>query len=283
MFNSLKHIKKAAWAQQYCFSTIRLGNGKNLNFPFNFNGTSKSADAKQVKLFDTALEQIYDADVKEGFKYAFTATLDAFAQNDIEFFRDICEPRLFEEVSEGFEALDNLGFKIEGESLDSSVKLTLDSFKMIYGVKHVRSENFKESDYMKRNMNFNGLDMEVYQAKAIDPSYLLKLYPFLQIGCSFESDANLLLKDKNGDVVAGDSSNNRHRILFESVNESANADGINHIQNLAQSMSGLFGAVGLFANKDAMKNFMGRLFSTKDLTWKIVDIDNHLKGNPFSQ
>ncbi len=284
MFNTLKHIKRQAWSsQQYCFSSLKLGNGKSLSFPFNFSGVSKTGDAKQVQLFETALEQIYDANVKDGFKYAYTATLEAFAQKDTEFFEDICEPRLYEEITEGFEELDRLGLKIEGENLDSQpVKLTLDSFRMIYGVKHVRSQNFRENDYIKRNMNFNGLDMEVYQAKSIDPSYLLKLYPFLQIGCTFQSDANLILRDKNGDIVAGEDSNNRHRIIFESVNESENADGINHIQNLAQSMSGLFGTVGMFANKDAMKGFMGRLFSTKDLTWKIVDIDNHLKGNPFS-
>ena len=266
----------------YFFSTVKLSNGRSLTFPFNFSGYSKNIDSQQSEIFDVALEHVYELDVKEGFKFAYKTTLEALEQKDIEFFKDICEPKLYKEIARGFDSIEDLGLTLEGEDLDTdSIKLTVDSFTMIYGVKHVRSDNLDESEYTKRAMNFNGLDMEIYQSKQMNPMYLMNLYPFLQIGCTFASSANILLKDSNGEIVAGHNSNGSHRFIFEGVNESQ-GDGVNHIQNLAQSMSGLFGAVGLFANKGAMKNFIQKIFVTKDLTWKIVDIDNHLKGNPFS-
>jgi len=284
MFSILKNkTQRLTRFSPYYFSNLRLSNGKNLTFPFNFSGLSKTPDFKQNEIFDVALEQVYELNVKEGFKFAYKTTLEALEQKDIEFFKDICEPRLYKEMQRGFDSIDELGLTLEGEDLDTeNIKLSVDSFTMIYGVKHNRSDNFNESEYTKRAMNFNGLDMMIYQTKNMNPMYMMNLYPFLQIGCTFNSSANILVKDSNGEIVAGNNSNGTHRLIFEGVNESQEGDGINHIQNLAQSMSGLFGAVGLFANKGAMKNFIQKIFVTKDLTWKIVDIDNHLKGNPFT-
>lgn len=266
------------------FSSLRLSNGESFEFPFDFAGHGRAADSAHSQLYESALELIYEVDAKEGFKFAYKSTLDALVHKDLEFFEDICEPRLLKQIKKGFNSLEQRGLTLHESKFDraDSINLTFDGFTMIYGVKHIRDQNPKESDVMKRAMNFNGVNMQVFQPKTLDPMFLAKVYPFLQIGCIFQSPMNILVKNKEGEVVAGSGSSGYHKIIFESVNESQGSDGMSHIQNLAQSMSGMFGAVGLFTNKDAMKNFMQRLFTTKDLSWKIVDIDNHLNGNPLT-
>jgi len=261
---------------------IIIPSGKTITFPLNLNGVPP-ASAEKNQFYQSALEQILDTDIQEGFKLAYKSTLDALINNDLEFFQDICEPRLYEEIQNGLDALKEAGLSADGDHLDTDdVSVMISSLSMIYGVSHDRSKNQDKDQYFARDMNFNGIEMKFYQPRFPDPNMLRKLYPFLQISCTFySSPINFVIKDKEGNPIAGLQSNKYHKFVFESVNESG-SDGIGHIQNIAKSMTGLFGAIGMFGNHNAMKTFIQNLFNTKELTWKIADIDDHLNGNPFT-
>src|SRR4051812_36735252 len=104
MFSRINVPKYALWHKNLkyrYFSVQRLPSGKSLTFPFSFSGYDKPMDKANSQLYDSALEQIYEEDVKEGFKFAYKTTLEALTQKDIDFFKDICEPKLYREIEKG--------------------------------------------------------------------------------------------------------------------------------------------------------------------------------------
>jgi len=265
----------------YKFSIVRIDGGRTLKFPYNFNGYDVTIQNKLSESYQEVLDDVFETDTKEGFKYAYSSTLEALLQKDFEYFRDICEPRLYSEVERGLLNLDELGLDLEGRNFsEEKIKVAIDSFALIYGVQHIREENFPAKSYDTKEYSLNGVDLKLFTSKAYDPIYDKKLQPMIQIGCLFYSSKDILLREKGGEVVAGDDSNGYHRIVFELASESDEPAGAKFLDNILGSPSGMFGAMGILLSNKKMVEFIRGLFGVNEAVWKIVDIDNHLKGNP---
>ncbi len=265
----------------YQFSIVRINDKQTLKFPYKFSGFDAKIQNQLSESYQEVLDDVFQTDTRAGFKYAYANTIEAFLQKDFEYFRDICEPGLYSEVERGLLNLDEFDLELESTGLyEDKVKVAIDSFSLIYGVQHIREENFSAKNYTSKEYSMSGVDLKLYTAKAYDPMYVKKLQPMIQIGCLFYSNQDILLRKKGGEVVAGEDSNGYHRFVFELASESDEPEGSKYLESVLNSPTAMVGALGILMSNKKMIEFIRNLFGVNDSVWKIVDIDNHLNGNP---
>ena len=264
------------------FSLIRVDDKSTITIPYEFSGIDAPTETQYSKNFASALEIIYDTNTVEGFKFAFKSTLEAIVQKDLSYFKSIMEPRLYYEMEKGVFDIEELKLALEEENFDNEkVKLAITSMTLVYGVHHERSRNFSEKDYKKRKYSTNPIDIEICQMIKEDEEYFSNLYPMIRVDCTFYSARNILLTKTNGDIVAGSDSTGFHRIVFESTGDPEQSEGAKNIGKMLEESKGFFGMFRLALKLRNMKKLIRELFPPEDVTWKIVDIDGHLNGNPY--
>lgn len=266
------------------FAIFKVDDKTTLKLPWNFSGVETEVNNQYSELYESALEQIFQENMKEGFKFAFKNTIDALIQKDFEYFKETCESNLYYEIEKGLLSLDQMGLDLEGENTNVDVvKVAVTSMALIYGALPQRDENYSAKNYTIRNFSMNGIDITIYGLNKEDHEYLDKLYPMLRVGCVFYSPRNILLKRKEGDIIGGFDTNCYHKFIFESVADSDEPAAAKNMQELLGSISGVLGALKILIGQKNITGFVQKMFGADEVVWKIVDIDDHLQGNPHVQ
>lgn len=266
------------------FAIFKVDDKNTLKLPWNFLGVETQVNTEYSEMYEDALTQIFQEDIKEGFKFAYKNTLDALIQKDFEYFKETCESNLYYELERGLLSLDQMGLDLEPENIQhETVKMAITSMGLVYGVLPQREENFSDKHYTKRIFNMSGIDINIYQLNKDNHEYFEKLYPMLRIECVFYSPRNILLKRKEGDIIGGTATNCYHKVTFESVADSDAPAAAKHMQEILGSFTGVFGALRLLLAERNMSSFLHKLFGADEVVWKIVDIDDHLQGNPYTE
>lgn len=268
------------------FSVVKIDDNSTLTIPYNFSGVNapKDASAQYSRIFANALELIYESNPVDGFKFAFKSTMEAIVQKDLEYFKSILEPKLYYEMEKGILNIEELKLLLDEENFDNEkVKVVVTGMSLVYGVHHDRNKNYTEEDYRIRKYSTNPIRIEIRQLIKENEEYYKNLFPMIRVECTFYSARNILLTKANGEVIEGADSSGFHSIVFESTGDPDDSEGAKNVDKILQDSTGFFGMFRLAWKLRNMKKLIKELFPADDVRWKIVDIDGHLKGNPYTK
>ena len=82
-----------------------------------------------------ALEKIYPG-ISDGVKLAYVGFLDAVAENDTEYFEEVCEEKLANSLIDSLDSLKERGYTIQIEDglSEDSVTAEFDQYSLVAGV-----------------------------------------------------------------------------------------------------------------------------------------------------
>lgn len=272
-----RNTKNVRW-----FSIVRINDKSTVTLPYNFSGIEAPEQTQLSRTFENALEIIYGTNVADGFEFAYKTTLEAIANKDLGYCKDTFEPHLYYEIEKGITQIDELKLKFEKENFDNEkVKMAITSMSVVFGVHHVRMRNYPNADYKVSKYSTNPVEVEIYKLQSRDDEYFQNLFPMIRVDCTFYSARNILLTKENGEIIAGSDSSGFHTLTFESTGDPENATGAKNLEKMLELSQGFFGMFRLVMRLVYMKGVIKELFPADDTTWKIVDIDGHLSGNPY--
>ncbi|KAL4472930.1 hypothetical protein ABPG72_007807 [Tetrahymena utriculariae] len=245
--------------------------------PYNFGGVKAQINPNSTYKVYQLLHSIFNDKLDHGFKFAYESMLDAFENHDSEFFQETVEPNLYLKIQRGFEFLESKGLKICQQNKNSQLDIAYNSLEIHNGVHFDRQKN--PSGLRKQSLQmFDYAIFNLYTSNDMGASFPFQGLigrPILQIGLYLSSSRKLYLEDSNGKVVAGENSNinQTHKILFETDPGELSSLGDTQIFNMLR---------GFQTNTNKEKIFKD-IFIGNESQWKITDIDNFMKGNPFTR
>jgi len=256
---------------------------KAVNFPFNFDGVFVDEEVLRTRYVPMnqrcrqSISKIFEEDISEGFTFAFKNVLAALEQNDLAYLKQVCEPTLYQELDKSVGQLtgDNLYLKSECTD-DADLNMNYTSLSFVYGVNHNRSSNLAKEDYEHTTLwNLkNGIDLQFYKTKT-EPQASL---PFMRVACLFSSPSRIYLKDKDGGVLRGETSTSYHKMIFEGVGDMALGP---QFENAKEAQKNIWKVMSNAESEEKLQ-LIRRLFQVENITWKVVDIDNYMEGNPYA-
>ena len=281
--STLLYNKKFFQSPFFRFSTARnTSKNYDLNFPYKLDGLNEKLDIKKAANLKMFLSNIFDDNIENGFKFAFKNSLLALEENDLEFFEENCEPKLYEHISQSFEDIKSNNYTVKCLNLhDDEIISNLSKLNFFFGVKVNRKENFGIENYMKQEIDLKELQVTLYMPKTGLNLELLNMTPFFQIEVTFNSPLKIQIYDKNGNKINKKEPTGFHKIIFEFESGSNEGQTLN-IYEKSRNMLNLINMKN-FYNVDAQKDFINNFLQiNKNYTWKICDIDDYLRGNPHA-
>lgn len=249
------------------------------NFPFNFAGLSVDEDILQNRYLPMnqrcrrTMTTIFEDDLGDGFRFAFQNVLGALEANDLGFLKQVCEPSFYLELEKSINLLKGHDLHVKSDCMDQSdFSLKYTSFSFVYGVEHDRKNNRKKEDYESSNLwNLkNGVDLQFFK-----PMFDTRISnPFLRVGCLFSCPSGVYLKNKGGEVIGGQISTSYHKMVFEGIAETENSEVAKEAEkSIWKTMSN--------CESEEKNQLIRNIFQVDNIVWKVVDIDDHMNGNPY--
>lgn len=279
----VRALKNLTCSSRVHYITRRYASTKvqtSLQYPFNFDGMSSPAIDRDKSI---KIEQItsgfLDPSVKSGFIMAYKSYCEALANHDIDFIREICEPKFALTAEKALLELKQKGCKIEGKELDTDVfDVFYKDMTIFYGIDPNRLKNRPLKEYQVNDMNFLGYTgLKLYISQFSGHTNL----PFMQIEVVYRSPLRLILIDETGESHSGHTSTNIHRVRFENFNEESESSKTKKYTDAALSFRNVFGMMGM-GGVNKQKEMFQSLFLGDNYSWKIVDVDEFMLGNPHA-
>ena len=255
---------------------------KAINFPFNFEGVSVDEEVLRTRYVPMnqrcrqSISKIFEEDISEGFTFAFKNVLAALEEKDLSYLRQVCEPSLYQELDKSFGQLTGDNLSVKSECTDcADLNMNYTSLSFIYGVNHNRCSNLNKEDYEHTTLwNLkNGIDLQFFKTKT-EPTASL---PFMRVACLFSCPSRIYLKDKDGSVVRGETSTSYHKMIFEGVGDMSSES---QFENAKEAQKSIWKVMSNAESEEKME-LIRRIFQVENITWKVVDIDNYMEGNPY--
>jgi len=255
---------------------------KLLNFPLNFQGLSVDQEILRTRYIPMnlrcrqSMSQIFEEDLGEGFRYAFQNVLTALEEKDLGYLKQACEPGLYNEVEKSLDLLTFKDLHVKADyAEEEDLNLKYTSFSYVFGVNADRQSNRQKDLYESSNLfNMkNGIDLKFFKPKFDTMATL----PFMRVGCLFSYPTGVYLQNKEGEVIVGQSSSNYHKVVFEGVCEDNSEE---QAENVLEAQKSIWKVMSNAESEEKLE-LTRKIFQVENMTWKIVDIDDHMNGNPY--
>jgi hypothetical protein len=117
------------------------------SFPFKFEGLAIDETLMKTRYLPMnqrcrgTMFKIFDADVSEGFRFAFHNFLAALETRDLKFLKRVSEPTLYTELEKSMGLLHHRGLHVKHDSTDvSDLVLKYTAFSFVFGVHQERQK-----------------------------------------------------------------------------------------------------------------------------------------------
>lgn len=246
---------------------------QSLHFPWRFNDRTPFM---LLPLSDTLNNDLQA--FKQGFITAFKETLIALEENDSDFLKEIMEPKLFSEVISGLDTLKRREHNLKRTNPDQFVYAYFYNDRIYRGVNLDRSLN-NDKELTERQMYDIDIKIRRNKEPRMNVQNLLKFEGkdghltnnlIFKIDVVYNTATKLIVLDENGERIIGEQNKSpeTHKFRFETMTTIPDGYLNDMMIKVQLPMYYLYGyGVNPF----------------KDSDWIITDIDDHLKGNPFSE
>lgn len=243
------------------------------NVPYNFSGLSQlnapnSLDSVKVRYF----LKLMDSSLEQSFLFAYNSILEGLQASDLEFLQSNLEARFFKQVASYPKKLESQDCCLEMENKNNdNFEMIIPEINLFLGARLQRDLN---SGFLrKQEVNI----MSPVKATLCIPSTINNrespsINPILQVPVYFKGNKGIKLVKKGAtEGEKNEKSMKIHKILFEK--EGSNVLGVFSLLSNIQAMRQ--------TNDKFFKDFLQKLFYSEYSEWKVTDIDDFMKGNPF--
>lgn len=243
------------------------------NVPYNFSGLSQlnspnSLDSMKVRYF----LKLMDSSLEQSFLFAYNSIIEGLQASDLAFLQSNFESRFFKQVASYPKKLESQGFCLEMENNKNDYfEMIIPEVNLFLGARLQRDLN---SGFLtKQEVNI----MSPVKATLFIPSTIKagespSINPILQVPVYFKGSKGIkLVKKDRTEGQKQEKSMKIHKMLFEK--EGSNVLGVFSLLTNIQAASQ--------TNEKFFKDFMQKLFYAEYSEWKVTDIDDFMKGNPF--
>ena len=269
------------FSKAFAFPFSNLSESSKYSIPYNFSGIPYQPDIKSSTQIRTFLKTL-NHDLERGFIYAYNNVLDAIQANDIEYLQNNFENRFFENIEHFPKNLNENNKKLDlvNKENDLPEVFHLD-FNMILGVRLRRDSNpngLFRHDLTTREDSANHFVIYSTSKKhfLLGIQNMNELRPVLQIPIVFKSKKRLVILKKDEKIKEDEIGHESeyHKVLFECEGDDlANMNFFTKIFGILRKNNG--------ERIEGMSDFFRTKIFGNETAWKITDIDDFMKGNPF--